>query len=188
MPIGTYSLPGIATGGQPQHLGDNSLIPTSEGQRRRVLLHTDLDTSPSQFLGGSLDFGDILGPTESNVTESSSASIKHKEYQHHEGQPDDSADERCSTDSGRYHRPQSSQYERSGGQSSPADPVEPSVLEEVPPTSRTAPRQLELGRRHVMSMPCRDGRAEPIAFRPPDADRHVGAAQVTSNSCHMPSA
>ena len=76
----TNSLPGKAIRGQSQHLGDNSLIPTTEGQGRRVLLHTDLDTSPSQFLGRRLDLGDILGPTESNLTESSSASVEHKEH------------------------------------------------------------------------------------------------------------
>jgi hypothetical protein len=107
-------------------------------------LHTDLDISPSQFLGRRLHFGDILGPTESNVTESSSASVEHKECQQDEGQPDDGADPQCPTDSARYHRPQRSRYQRSGGQSSPADPVEPSVLEHVPPTSRRALRQLEL--------------------------------------------
>jgi hypothetical protein len=68
-------------------------------------LHTDLDTAPSQFLGRSLDLGDILGPTESNVTESSSASVEHKESQHDEGQPDDGANPRLPTDSGCDHRP-----------------------------------------------------------------------------------
>jgi hypothetical protein len=138
------------------------LIPTSEGQGRRVPLHTDLDASPSQFIGRRLDLGDIFRPAESNATESSSASIKRQEYQHDQGQPDHGADPRFPTGSGRYHRPQSSRYQRSSGQSSPADPVEPSVLEQVPPTSRTALRQLELGRRHVLSMPCRDepGRAD----------------------------
>ena len=105
------------------------MIPTSEGQGQRVLLHTDLDTSPSQFLGRSLDLGDILGPTESDATESSSPSVEHKEYQHDEGRPDDGADPRWPTDSDRYHRADRSRHQRSGGQSSPADPVEPSVLE-----------------------------------------------------------
>ena len=89
---GTYSLPGKGTRGQPKHLGYDSLIPTSEGQGWRVPLHTDLDTTPSQFLGCRLDLGDILGPAESDVTESSSASIKRQEDQHDQRQPDHRAD------------------------------------------------------------------------------------------------
>lgn len=105
---GTYSLPGEATRGQSKHLGYDSLIPTSEGQGRRVPLHTDLDASPSQFICRRLDLGDILRPAESNATESSSASIKCQQCQHDQGQPDHGADPRFPTGSGRYHRPQSS--------------------------------------------------------------------------------
>jgi hypothetical protein len=81
------------------------LIPTSEGQGRSVLLHGDLDTAPSQCLGRRLHLGGIVGPTESNVTASSSPSVENKEYQHDEGQPDDGADPGWPTDPRRYRRP-----------------------------------------------------------------------------------